>query len=102
MLDVGGAASAGIRPLVDAGPLVLARRAREPRDQVDVQVGNAIADHGGVDVLGAGDVLESPAGDGGPPAHGSRFGVGQVSETGGVPLWLNEQVPEVLTSDPVP
>src|SRR5215467_6399969 len=42
--DLGDVAAPGLRPLIHACRPVLARRAREPRDQVDVQVRDGVAD----------------------------------------------------------
>ena len=43
--DLGGSAPPGLRPLVHVNPPVLAGSAREPGQQMDVQMRDPIADH---------------------------------------------------------
>lgn len=62
--DLRGATATGLRPLVHTSPPVLARGTGVPRQQMDVQVRDAVTDHLGVHVLGLGDVAESPASPG--------------------------------------
>jgi len=79
-LDVRGTTAPGLRPLIHAGPPVLARRAREPRQQVDVQVRDSVPDHCRVHVLGPGDFVKGPARPCAPPADALGLGIGQVGQ----------------------
>jgi hypothetical protein len=59
--DFRGITAPGLRPFIHPSPPVLARRAGEPRQQVDMQVRHFITNHGRVDMLCASHVPESPA-----------------------------------------
>jgi hypothetical protein len=52
--DLGGSAPAGLRPLVHVNPPVLAWSAREPGQQMNVQMRDPIAYHRRIYVLGPG------------------------------------------------
>src|SRR4051794_342774 len=89
-----GVPARGAGPLVDADPPVLARRVRPARDQVQVEVRDAVADDRGVDVLGA-RALERRARALRRVAHRGGLAGLQVPELGDVAARLDEQVAEV-------
>src|SRR5207302_1820639 len=62
-----GVDARGMGPVVQARPPVLTGRARVPRCQMDVEVGNSVAEHKAVHVLGSRRLLE-----GARQAAGSR------------------------------
>ena len=93
--DLGGSAPAGLRPLVHVNPPVLAGSAREPGQQMDVQMRDRIADHRRIHMLGLGYVTQSPARPRAPPAHAPGFSIGKVSQARCVPPRLDEQMPQM-------
>ena len=68
-------------PFGNSVPLQFRRCAREARDQMDVQVGDVVSDHGGVHVLGTGLGEEGTAGPSAPPPGCTSFVVLQIGPT---------------------
>jgi hypothetical protein len=88
-------AATSLRPLLDPLPPVLARRAGVPRDEMHMQVRYAIADDGGIDVLGPGGLAEGTARPHAPQADRTRLVVGQVCKARRVPPRLDKEPPRL-------
>jgi hypothetical protein len=94
-LDLLNATAASFRPLVHAGPPVFTRSAREPRQQMKVQMRDSIADHRGVHVLSPSHLAKRLARARAPQTHALSFSLSQIGQPRRMTQRLDEKMPQI-------